>query len=159
MFLIPKSYYQVKKTKNKGRGVFAKKEIKIKTIIGEYTGSKVRIAEYDLEKDKEGLYLMFLNDTYAIYPDLSKVDIHLINHSCTPNCWIVNHNNHIYFFAIRGIKISEELTISYLLPPNNGTCKPCTHICKCGSKNCTGTMHLSEEKFKKWQKFQRLLTL
>lgn len=154
MFLISRDYYQVKKTKNKGRGVFAKKEIKTKTIIGEYTGTKVKIEEYDLEKDKIGLYLMFLNDKYAIYPDLTKVDIHLINHSCEPNCWIVNHNGKVYFFALRDIKVGEELTISYLLPPKDKTCNPCPHNCKCGSKNCTGIMHLSEVKFKKWQKFQ-----
>lgn len=159
MFLIPKNYYQIKETKDKGRGVFTKKEVLKKTIIGEYTGSKIKIAEYDLEKDKDGLYLMFLNDKYAIYPDLSKDDIHLINHSCEPNCWIINHKSHIYFFALRDIKVGEELTISYLLPPNDGQCKPCTHICICGSKNCTGSMHLSEEKFKMWQKFQELLIL
>lgn len=154
MFLIPKSYYQVKQTTNRGRGVFAKKKIKQKTLIGEYTGTKVKIAEYDLEQDKHGLYLMFLNDTHAIYPDLTKVDIHLINHSCEPNCWIINHNGHIYFFALRDIKVGEELTISYLLPPKDKTCNPCTHDCKCGSTSCTGTMHQPRESFKKWQKFQ-----
>ena len=90
MFLIKKDFWQIKKTKSKGRGIFAKKKIKGKTIIGEYTGTKVKIEKYDLEQDKAGLYLMFLNDKYAIYPDLTKIDIHLINHSCEPNCWILN---------------------------------------------------------------------
>ena len=158
MFYIDKSYYQIKKTKNKGRGVFCKKEIKAKTIIGEYTGTKVKIAEYDLNKDKEGLYLIFLNDKYAIYPDLTKTDVHLINHSCEPNCWIVNHGGKVYFFALRNIKIGEELTISYLLPPKDKTCNPCPHGRKCESQKCTGTMHQSKENFTKWQKFQKLLT-
>lgn len=165
MFFIDKSYYQIKKTKNKGRGVFCKKKIKVKMIIGEYTGEKVEIEKYDLEKDKDGLYLMFLNDKYAIYPDLTKIDIHLINHSCEPNCWIVNHNDNVYFFALRDIKIGEELTISYLLPPKDKTCSQCTHDCYCGSKRsllfqskkCTGTMHQSKENFAKWQKFQENL--
>ncbi len=159
MFLIDSSCYQVKKTKVKGRGVFAKKVIKSKTIIGEYTGKKVEIEKYDLEKDKNGLYLMFLDDKYAIYPDLSKIDIHLINHSCEPNCWIFNHNGHIYFFTLRDIKVGEELTISYLLPPKDDTCNPCTHNCYCGSKDCTGTMHQSLKDFKNWQKFQESLKL
>lgn len=166
MFLISEDHYQVKNTKYKGRGIFAKKEIKANTIIGEYTGKRVEIEKYDLEKDKDGLYLMFLNDKYAIYPDLTKIDIHLINHSCEPNCWIINYKqnlpirskNKVYFFALRNIKVGEELTISYLLPPKDETCNPCTHNCYCSSKKCTGTMHLSEEKFKRWQKFQKLLT-
>src|SRR3989339_1368544 len=136
MFLISTDYFQIKKTKNKGRGVFCKKEIKDKIIIGEYTGEKIKIAEYDLEKDKLGLYLMYLNDTYAIYPDLTKVDIHLINHSCEPNCKIVNSKGHVYFKAIKNIKVGQELTILYLLPPNDGLCNPCTHSCHCGRKKC-----------------------
>jgi hypothetical protein len=144
MFLINEDYWQVRKTKDRGRGVFCTKEIKAKTIIGEYTGQKIKIAEYDLEKDKDGLYLMFLNDKYAIYPDLTKTDIHLINHSCDPNCWISNKNKRVYFFALRNIKVGEEITISYLLPPKDKTCNPCTHDCHCGSKKCTGTMHLSK---------------
>ncbi len=157
MFLISKDYFKIEKTKNKGRGVFCKKEINKKTIIGEYTGTKVKIEEYDLDKDKDGLYLMFLDDKYAIYPDLGTEDIHLINHSCEPNCWILNRKNHIYFFALRDIKIGEELTISYLLPPKDKTCNPCTHNCSCESKNCIGTMHQTKEGFAKWQEFQDLL--
>ena len=157
MFLITKNYWQVRETKNRGKGVFCKKEIKVKTIIGEYTGKKIKIEEYDLDKDKDGLYLMFLNDKYAIYPDLTKNDIHLINHSCEPNCWILNNKGCVYFFALRDIKVGEEITISYLLPPKSEACNPCPHNCKCGSKNCTGTMHLSEEVFNKWQKFQESL--
>lgn len=159
MFFISRDYFLIKKTKDKGRGVFAKKVIKTKTIIGEYTGTKIKIAEYDLDKDKDGLYLMFLNDKHAIYPDLNTEDLHLINHSCKPNCWIFNWKKHVYFFALRNIKIGEELTISYLLPPKDKTCNPCTHDCKCGGKNCTGTMHQSEANFKKWQKFQKEINL
>lgn len=157
MFLINSDYYEVKKTHDRGRGVFCKKEIKAKTIIGEYTGTKVEIEKYDLEKDKDGLYLMFLDDKYAIYPDLKKEDIHLINHSCEPNCWILNTKGKVFFFALKNIKLGEELTISYLLPPKDETCNPCPHDCKCGSKRCTGTMHQTVEKFTKWQKFQESL--
>ena len=156
MFYINKSFYQIKKTKNKGLGVFAKKQIKAKTIIGEYTGIKVEIEKYDLEKDKDGLYLMFLDDKHAIYPDLNTKDLHLINHSCDPNCWILNTNGKVYFFALRDIKSEEELTISYLLPPKDETCSPCTHNCYCGNKKCTGTMHQPKADFLKWQKFQDL---
>ena len=152
MFLIPRNFWEIRNTNKKGRGVFANKPIKAKTIIGEYTGQKIKIEEYELEKDKDGLYLMFLNDKYAIYPDLEKDDVHLINHSCNPNCWIFNNKKHIYFFTLRDIKVGEELTISYLLPPI-GNCNPCTHQCYCGSKNCTGTMHQTEKQYEKWQEF------
>lgn len=157
MFLLADDYWQVKKTKEKGYGVFAKKEINAGTIIGDYLGKIIKTAEYDLDKDKEGLYLMYFTDEACIYPNLKKPGIHLLNHSCAPNCWIYTYCGHTLFFALRNIEPCEELTISYLLSPKDETCKNCPHNCKCGSKFCTGTMHLAKDKYEKWQKFQNVM--
>ena len=154
MFLLDDTYWEIKKTKEKGYGVFAKKEIESGTVISDYLGKIINIAEYDLENDKKGLYLMYYTDQASIYPDLTKPGPHLINHSCTPNCWIYIYCGHTLFFALRKIKPGEELTISYLLSPKDKTCDPCNHNCKCGSKFCIGTMHLTKDKYKSWQKFQ-----
>lgn len=153
MFLIKNNYWQTRKTKEKGIGIFAKKEIYAGTVIGDYTGKVIETRKYDLEKDKEGLFLMYFTNEASIYPNLKKPGIHLLNHSCTPNCWIYLYSNHSLFFAVRNIKPGEELTISYLLSPKKD-CSPCSHVCKCQSKLCTGTMHLSRDKYKKWQEFQ-----
>jgi len=154
MFLLKDDSWQIKKTREKGYGVFSKKEIKAGTVIGDYLGKVIKTAEYDLDSDKKGLYLMYFTDQASIYPNLSKPGLHLLNHSCTPNCWIYTYCGHTLFFALRKIKPCEELTISYLLSPDAETCKPCTHICRCGSKYCSGTMHLSKDKYERWQKFQ-----
>ncbi len=154
MFLIKDDFWQIKKTKEKGFGVFATKEIKAYTVIGDYLGKVIKTAEYDLDKDRKGLYLMYYTDYASIYPNLKKPGIHLLNHSCTPNCWIYSYRGHTLFFALRKINPGEELTISYLLSPKDQTCKPCAHNCKCNSKFCTGTMHLTKDKYEKWQKFQ-----
>lgn len=156
MFLLKNDYWQIKPTKEKGFGVFAKKEIKSGTIIGDYLGKVIKTVEYDLDNDKDGLYLMYFTDQASIYPNLKKPGPHLLNHSCTPNCWIYTYRSHTLFFALRNIKPGEEITISYLLSPKDATCKPCTHTCKCSSKLCTGTMHLSKDKYERWQKFQNL---
>lgn len=154
MFLLTNSYWQIKKTKEKGLGVFAKKEIKAGTIIGDYLGKVIKTAEYDLEKDKAGLFLMYLTDEASIYPNIKKPGPHLLNHSCTPNCWIYIYHGHTLFFTLREIEPGEELTISYLLSPKDETCKDCPHNCKCDSTFCTGTMHLEQDKYEKWQQFQ-----
>lgn len=156
MFLLADDYWQIKKTKEKGYGVFAKRQIKAGTTIGDYLGKVIKTAEYDLASDKKGLYLMYFSDQASIYPNLKKPGIHLLNHSCTPNCWIYTYHGHTLFFALRKIKAGEELTISYLLSPLEDTCKNCPHTCKCKSKFCTGTMHLSKAKYEKWQKWQNL---
>jgi len=154
MILLEQQYWEVKKTKELGLGVFAKKEIKAGTVIGDYLGKVIKTAQYDLDRDKIGLYLMYFTDTASIYPNLKKPGIHLLNHACTPNCCIYTYCGHTLFFALRKIKPSEELTIPYLLSPKDETCNPCTHNCKCSSKLCTGTMHMSRDKYEKWQKFQ-----
>jgi len=154
MFLIADDYWEVKKTKEKGRGVFAKKQIQAGTIIGDYIGKVIKTAEYDLELDKDGLYLMYFSDEASIYPDFTKPGIYLLNHSCAPNCWMYTYRGHTLFFTLRDILPHEELTISYLLSPKSDACEPCAHICKCMSERCVGSMHLPKEKYELWQNFQ-----
>jgi uncharacterized protein len=155
MFLLSKDFWQIKKTKQKGKGVFSQRCIPAGTIIGDYLGNVVKTAEYDVASDSKGLYLMYLTDETCIYPNLKKPGIHLVNHSCSPNCWIYIYRGHTLFFALRDIQPNEELTISYLLSPKDETCEPCKHICKCDSIYCTGSMHLSKNKYEVWQLFQK----
>lgn len=152
MFLLPQTYLEIKKVPRMGRGVFAAKDIEAGTVIGDYIGKVV--PEKDEEKyDKEGhFYLMYYHDRASIYPDLAKPGVHTINHSCTPNMWMYTYKGHALYFAIRRILKGEELTISYLLSEQDKDCKPCNHLCFCGSLICTGTMHLSKEKYDKWAK-------
>ncbi len=154
MFLIPNDYWKVKTTKEKGRGVFAQKTISAGTIIGDYIGTVIKTAEYDLDMDKKGLYLMYFSDRASIYPDFTKPGIYLLNHSCIPNCWMYTYRGHTLFFALRDISSGEELTISYLLSPKTDACQPCTHTCKCENEFCTGSMHMAPDKYEIWQKFQ-----
>ncbi len=154
MFLISKDSIEISKTEKKGWAVFAAKLIPKGTIIGDYVGNLVPYEDVDFESEKRDMFLMYYNDTLGLLPDFKTPGVYLINHSCSPNCWIYKYKGHTLFFALRNISKNEELTISYLLSPQNN-CKPCTHNCYCGSKNCIGTMHLSEEKYNRWQEFQK----
>lgn len=153
MFLITDDFWEVRETKEKGKGIFAKKRISKGTVIGDYLGKVIKTEEYDLREDEKGLYLMYLTDEASIYPDFEKPGLHLFNHSCEPNCFMHFYKGHTLLFALRDIKAGEELTISYMLSPNE-YCDPCPHVCRCESKSCTGTMHLSKEKYEEWQEFQ-----
>lgn len=154
MFLLGSYYWEIRATKDKGRGVFARKAITLGVVIGDYVGELIKFTEVDYDKEKENMFLMYYNDTLGIYPDLSKPGVHLLNHSCYPNAFIYAYKNHTLVCAINDIKKDEEITISYLLPPK-ADCKNCSHNCRCGSKNCTNTMHLSEKKYMVWQNFQK----
>ena len=150
MILLPDEYWEIKKTKNKGRGVFAKKNISKGTVIGDYVGKVLRPEEAVV--DEEQIYLMYYHDRAVISPDLEKPGIHLLNHSCKPNCWFYIYKGHTLAFAFRKILKGEELTIPYLLPPIDKFCNPCPHVCNCKNVNCTRTMHLSKEKYDLWRK-------
>jgi len=153
MILLSNDYWEVRKTKNKGKGLFAKKNISRATVIGDYLGIILR--PEDTIVDEENFYLMYYSDNAVISPDLKKPGVHLINHSCVPNCFIYIYRRHTLAFALRDIKTNEELTIPYLLPPKDKFCNPCKHICKCGNIKCRHTMHLSKQQYDNWQKFSK----
>jgi len=150
MILLPHDYWEIKKVPKKGKGLFAKKDIEAGTVIGDYLGLVIR-AEAEDEYDKEDhFYLMYYHDKASIYPDVKKPGIHIINYSCTPNVWMYTYKGHALYFALRHIFAGEELNVNYLLEPQDNSCSPCTHLCHCGSVICTGTMHMTAEKYDAW---------
>jgi len=151
MILLPNDYWEIKETLKKGRGIFAKKTIAKGTVIGDYIGKVIH--PEDAIIDEENFYLMYYHDHAAIAPDVEKPGVHLLNHSCVPNAWLYVYKGHTLAFAIQDISKNEELTIPYLLSPKDEFCNPCVHICKCGNLQCTGTMHLSKDKYKAWRTF------
>lgn len=58
MFLLKNNSWKIKKTIEKGYGVFAKKEIKAGTVISDYLGKVINIAEY--------IVIEKLNDEFAL---------------------------------------------------------------------------------------------
>jgi len=149
MILLNSDCWEIKETKHKGRGIFAKKSISKGTIIGDYLGKVIH--PRDAVIDEENFYLMYYHDKAAIVPNLEKPGVHLLNHACIPNAWLYTYKGHTLAFALKEISKGEEITIPYLLSPIDDFCNPCLHVCKCGNLQCTGTMHLSKEKYVKWQ--------
>lgn len=154
MFFLADNQWEIKKAGKKGRGVFTKVDISPGQIIGDYLGKVVHPADEETIQDESNFYLMWYHDRASIFPDLKKPGIYLINHSCTPNTWMYTYKGHTLFFALRKIFKGEELTVNYLLSPLDKSCKPCEHLCHCGTIICRGTMHLSEKKYDEWNRFQ-----
>jgi len=150
MFLLPEDYWVIKTTQKKGRGVFAKKDIGAGTVIGDYLGKVIPTSEEDDIDESKNFYLMYYHDRASIFPDLKKSGVHLLNHSCIPNCWMYTYKGHTLYFALRHIFKGEELTVSYLVDPQDEECNPCTHLCHCGTILCTQTMHVSQERYDEW---------
>jgi hypothetical protein len=150
MFLIPKTLYSVRKTAHKGRGVFAIKDIPAGTIIGDYLGTLMHPDDED--EEQSGLYTFSLTDTMDVFPDVKSEGIHLINHSCMPNCDVYSLDDHVLYVATRHIFKGEELSIDYSLDPIDTEEGECKHACRCGTFLCRGTMHTSEDVQDSWMK-------
>lgn len=154
MFLIPKFQYAVRKTRHKGRGVFARADIAPGTIIGDYLGKIIRPSEDD-ENAQGGIYAMWYNDRAMILADPERDGIHLINHSCASNCGIYPYQGHELYFALRRILKKEEIAVSYIeeIYENCASCQK--HACFCKTPVCRGTLHSREDEVKRWDAFAK----
>jgi hypothetical protein len=135
------------------RGIFATRTLPAGTVIGDYLGLLIpneREAKYEAGKD---VYLMYYDEHVSIWPDVAQPGVHVVNHSCEPNCGIVTHRGHSLYVALRAIHPGEELTVSYLLRPIDEECAPCRHACWCRTRSCTGTMHLPIDRYVAWKRF------
>lgn len=128
--------YIIKKTKKKGQGLFASKEIKKGEILFKvdlskqksYTPKKIAKMPNNEHADYVG------NGRYVI----SNHPYSFMNHSCNPNV-IVKHETiaRSVFIALKNIKKGEELTHDYGVGAMDQFGKTLwTMSCKCGSKNC-----------------------
>ncbi|MBP3982984.1 SET domain-containing protein-lysine N-methyltransferase [Pseudoxanthomonas helianthi] len=145
---------EARKSDIHGNGVFAIAPIKKGEFVIEYKGKRRTHEEVDQEDsgDVESghTFLFTLNDEYVIDANHKGNRARWINHSCNPNCEAVfdehegknRKKDRVYIEAIRNIKPGEELTYNYgitLDEPHTARLKK-IWACKCGSKNCTGTM-------------------
>lgn len=153
MFSLSPEYWEVRKTKDRGHGVFARKDIPAGIVLGDYLGKLIRVDEEEKYEDDQCFYLMYYHDRASIFPDGKKAGIHLINHSCEPNTYMYTYQGHTLYFALRQIFAGEEITVSYLLSPLDDDCAPCPHACKCYSEICTNTMHATNKVYDKWREF------
>jgi uncharacterized protein len=137
-----------------GNGVFAAAPIAKGERIIEYKGRRRTHEEVDAgdtgDVDSGHTFLFTLNDDYVIDANHEGNTARWINHSCSPNCEAVleeadgkdRRKDRVFIEAKRSIKPGEELTYDYgitLDEPHTARLKK-IWACRCGSKNCTGTM-------------------
>ena len=130
--------YKTKKSNIHRYGLYAAKDIKEGTKIIQYKGKKITNKESE-ENKKYGYditYLFTLNKKYLLDGDFKYNTARLVNHSCNPNCEVLDNNgSEIWISAIRNIKKNEELTYDYGFSFDSYYKD---HVCKCGSDNCVG---------------------
>jgi uncharacterized protein len=65
-----------------------------------------------------------------------------INHSCDPNCEAIVTKGRVFIHAQRDIEPGEELGYDYwfVLEDPHTAANKALYPCRCGSKNCRGTL-------------------
>jgi SET domain-containing protein len=130
-----------------GRGVYARTRIVKGGRIIEYLGDRVSHAEadrrYELKDNDDGHTFLFIVDNRTVIDaGVGGNEARFINHGCNPNCETVTEDRRIFIEATRTIKPGEELCYDYQLVWES-TDDPedlKLYDCRCGAKNCRGTM-------------------
>ena len=130
--------YKNKKSNIHRHGLSATTSIKKGQKIIQYKGKKVSLhkvetdSKYDNEKE---IYLFNLNKRFDLDGDFKFNTARLINHSCEPNCEVLEDSKQLWIFAIKDINKNEELTYDYGFSFDKDFKQ---YVCKCRAKNCVG---------------------
>ncbi len=119
-----------------GQGLFAGQDIQQGTKIIRYIGQKITQAESDRRLVAGNVYIIGLDERYAIDGSTRKNTARSINHACDPNCHTEQFGQTIWIVAIRDIQAGEELTSNYGYGIDDEPVEPC----HCGAKHCCGSI-------------------
>jgi SET domain-containing protein len=149
--IVSSPLIETRNSKIHGRGVYAGAPIKKGTRILEYLGERITHSEADRryarkKKDDGHTFLFVASHRTVIDAGVGGNDARFINHSCAPNCETaieeVGGRNRVFIDAIRDIKPGEELGYDYQLTweSTDDPADLALYNCRCGAKNCRGTM-------------------
>lgn len=117
-----------------GMGAFARVSLAPRKKIGEMGGERITVrAARRRAKKQHRLYLVELDERWAIDGSSSDSPLRFVNHGCQPNTYLRIALGRLEFYALRRIKKGEELTANYGDTHHGGSLR-----CRCGTDNCVG---------------------
>lgn len=139
--------FELRRSPIQGRGAFATRRIRPGTRIVEYLGEHVSRDEGDRRYDDEHMgrhhtFLFALDDGSVIDAAVGGNEARFINHSCDPNCQAIEEDGRIFIEAIRNIQPGTELTYDYAYERTDDHTDEdeALYVCRCGARNCRGTI-------------------
>jgi len=119
-------------------GVYATEFIPARRKVIEYTGQRISRRETKRRAESsEFTYLFTLDAYWTIDGSVGGSGAEYINHSCDPNLISRIVKGHILYISLRDIRAGEELTVDYRFEK-----KVARVPCRCGSKECRGTINV-----------------
>ena len=93
--------YKIKKSNIDNKGLYAGQDIKDRTKIIEYKGkilTKKQVEENSKFDNEKAIYLFNINKRYDLDGDFKYNTARLINHSCNPNCEVLEYKKQLWIF-------------------------------------------------------------
>lgn len=116
-----------------GRGLFAGSFIAKRAKIGEFEGEVISIAEARQRAGRLKVVAIVELERKAIDARGMRTGFRFINHSCEPNTFMRRTKDRAEFYALRDIRVGEELTVDYQASHHEGRLR-----CRCGTARCRG---------------------
>ncbi len=139
--------FELRKSPIQGMGAFATRRIRKGARIIEYTGERITQAEADKRYDDEAMsrhhtFLFTLDEDSVLDAAVNGNEARFINHSCDPNCQALIEDEKIFIYALKNIEPGTELVYDYAYERSEGMDEESEklYVCRCGAKNCRGTI-------------------
>jgi SET domain-containing protein len=145
--------YRLRRSPVHGTGSFAIRTIAKGETIVEYVGERISHEEADRRHadkadDDNHTFLFTIDAKTVIDGGVRGNDARFLNHSCDPNCEVVNDDGRLFVEAVRTIQPGDELTYDYNLTRAAEDTAAIERIfaCVCGAASCRGTMLAPQKK-------------
>lgn len=127
----------IRESKIHRRGVYTLERIPARRKVIEYTGEKISRRETRRRAEGPLTYLFALDSYWTLDGAVGGSGAEIINHSCEPNLYSWHVKGHILYMSKRVILPGEELTVDYQFDEDVDRVR-----CRCGARNCRGTINL-----------------
>ena len=127
---------QVHQSSIDGQGAFAAEPITARRKIGEIRGEAISVKEARRRaKGVARIMIVELSERRAIDASRSADPLRFTNHSCQPNAVLRIRQGRVEFYAMRDVRLGEELTVNYGETHHEGKLR-----CRCGAPSCVGRL-------------------
>jgi len=153
------AFIELRASRIHGKGLFARRMIPAGVRLLEYRGERVdkeesnrRGLELFEQSQKTGgasVYIFDVTDEWDLDGDKPYNFTKYANHSCEPNCEMVNEDDRLWLYSVASIAKGDEILFDYGYDIEHYL----EHPCRCGTQSCPGYIVSAEQR----DKLRRLL--
>lgn len=153
------AFCEIRRSRIHGQGIFTRRAIQEGTRLLEYRGELIDKEEsnrrglelFEVSKATGGaaVYIFDLNENFDLDGAKPWNPARLVNHSCAPNCEMVNEEDRLYLYALKDLRKGAELTFDYGYDVQHFL----DHPCRCGAAGCVGYIVSRLQ----WDKLRKIL--